>query len=128
MQRVFPTVAHDLLGAETRVVEEAAIAILNRPIWSRAPKHLRYGFGDLNEVGFTRSQCRFGTLLIVNIGRRTDEFEDVSFHVAQDHGLLEVPAICPSPSSERPGFEREVLPRMHTVPKSLDRRLPILGM
>src|SRR5205814_556760 len=107
---------------------EAAIAILNRPIGSRAPKHLRYGFGYLEEIGFIRSQCRFGTLLIVDISRRTDEFEDVSFRVAQSHGLLEVPAICPGPSPESPGFEHEILPRIHTVPKAFDRRLPILGM
>ena len=76
-------------------------------------------------------------LLVVDVGGRTDEFEDFSFCIAQDHGLLEMPAIGPVLSAERPGFERKTLSRAHSLPKAprccfailrVDRGHPGLGM
>ena len=73
-------------------------------------------------------QLLFGALLVVDVGGRTDEFEDFSFCIAQDHGLLEVPAIGPVLSAERPGFERKTLSRAHSVPKGLRCCFAILGV
>ena len=46
------------------------------------------------------AQGVFSPFLVVDVGRVTDQFKDFSFGIAQDHGLTEVPAICPVPSPE----------------------------
>ena len=80
----------------------------------------------LRKIVFALSQRLLGTFLVVDVGGRTDEFEDLSFCIAQDHSLIEVPAICPVLSAERPGFKRKTVSRAYSIPKALRRRLPIL--
>ena len=84
-----------------------------------AAQEPRNAVDNLAEIVFARPQGFLGAFLVVDVGGRTDEFEDFSFCIAQDHGLLEVPAIGPVLSAERPGFERKTLSRMHALPKAL---------
>ena len=89
------------------------------------------------EKGLFALQFALGALLVVDIGGRTDKFEDLSFCIAQHHGLLKVPAISPVPGAERARFQRKSLTGAHSVPKyprcgfaifGVDRRHPCLGM
>ena len=63
----------------------------------------------MGEIGLRLAQSFFGALLVVDIGCRTDEFEDFSVGIAQRDGLLEKPAICLVSSAERTGLERKAL-------------------
>jgi hypothetical protein len=69
----------------------------------------------------------FRALLVVDVRGRTDEFEDLSFCIAQDQSLLEMPSICPV-SAERPGFYREILSRAYSNPKGPQCCFAILGV
>src|SRR5437764_1321033 len=74
------------------------------------------------------SYCRFCTLLIVYVGSRTDESQDFSFGIMQDHRLLQMPAIRTVLGTERPGFHREIPSPAHAFPKIPDCCLPIFGV
>ena len=82
----------------------------------------------VGQLGRGLAQSIFGSLLVVDVGRRTDKFKDFSFRIAKDHGLLEVPAIDAILSAERPAFKCEPLSRLHAFPKTLGCELPIFGM
>ena len=60
--------------------------------------------------------------------RRTDKFEDFPFGIAQGNRLIEVPAIGPVPSTERPGFHRKALPRAHSIPQGPGCCFAIVGV
>ena len=66
---------------------------------------------------FALADLLFGTLLVVDVGGCTDEFEGFPFCIAQDDSLLEMPAISPVLSAQRPGFERKALSRAYAIPK-----------
>src|SRR5580658_11088848 len=112
--------------------QSSAVIIQRRPIGVEASS-IRPQFGDMQRrqvkklPGFFLALANFlfRTLLVVNVGSCTDELEDFSFRIAQDHGLLEVPAIGPIFSTERPGFERKALSRAHALPKGLRCRFAI---
>jgi hypothetical protein len=70
-------------------------------------------------------QSLFGTLLVIDVGRRADIFANFSIGIAQGHGLIEVPAIDSILSAEIPVFERKSSPRTHTLPKAFGYYLPI---
>ncbi len=80
----------------------------------------------VSQFGLRLAQCLGGTLLVVDVGRRTDEFDNFSFGIAHDHGLLKMPAIGPVLSAQRPRLDRETLSRMHAFPKYPRLPLPIL--
>src|SRR5271170_374594 len=80
------------------------------------------------EFGLSVAQRFFRAFPIVDIGGRTDEFEDFSFCIAQHHSLNEVPAIGPVLSAERPGFHLETSPRAYSVPKAPRCFFPIVGV
>ena len=107
------------------------------PVGPQFPDVQRRQIEKLPRFLFALADLLFGTLLIVDVGGRTHEPNDFSFLIAQDHGLLEMPAIGPIFSTERPGFERKTLSRAHALPKGLrcgvaifrvDRSHPGLGM
>ena len=56
---------------------------------------IRSGFQEPSEFPLGLAQCLFGTLLIVYVRARTHESEGLSFRIAQHHGLMELPVICP---------------------------------
>jgi outer membrane receptor protein involved in Fe transport len=56
------------------------------------------------------AQLLLSALLIVDVGAGTYEFEDLSFCIAQDHGLLKMPAIGAVPGAQIAAFERETPP------------------
>src|SRR3954470_5810812 len=64
-----------------------------------------------------RSKHLFGPFPVVDIGRCADEFEDLPFLIAQCDGSVEMPAIGPIPTAEKPRFHREALSCAYPLPK-----------
>ena len=88
--------------------------VVTRLMWARSPCAWRKA-----------SSARFWSSMSVVV---PTNLRTLSFRIAQDHGLLEVPAILPVPRAKRPGFHRETLSRIHALPKASGRSLPVLGV
>src|SRR5580700_8775417 len=117
-----------LLGRVAEVLQDPAVEKVGLAGWIKGGHPSRNTVESLPEIAFTRPQLLLCAFLLVDVGGRTDEFEDFAFCIAQDHGLLEVPAIGPVPSAERPDFERKTLSRAYSLPKGPRCCVPILGV
>ena len=109
MQHLLQTGVLPFLQSNAEIIQRRPIQVAARPVGPHFGDVQRRQVEKLPGFLFALADLLFRTLLVVDVGSRTDEFEDFSFFIAQDHGLLEMPAIGPVLSAERPGFHRETV-------------------
>ena len=117
-----------LLKRHAKEIQQRSIGLIDLTGRIQSAYKPRNAVENLAEIVFARLQGFLSALLIVDVGGRTDEFDDLSFCIAQDHGLLKMPTPGPVFSAERSGFESKTLPPVYSVPQGCRCRFAILGV
>src|SRR4029077_88175 len=94
MDRLLPSGAGDVLRRDARVLQEAAVAVVDRAVGRRAPQHLRNRFRHLAQLAFARLDRALSPLPVFYVNIGAVPFDDGAGVIAQGIGANKKPPVC----------------------------------